>query len=612
MNIFVKAFILIMLSLLTVYGANGGDADSIKYHLDPMVIIATKILSPQNELPASVTVIDEARLAQSAEYSVLETIQNYVPGFYITERSVMGFGVSSGAAGGIAIRGIGGSPVTGVLVLRDGRPDIMGLMGHPLPDAYSSEGIERVEVIRGPASFLYGTNAMGGVINLVSKTVTEPGFKTRVTAGAGSFQSKLLTLSHGGNTGRFDYYLTAGTRQSNGHRSFSDYEGDHYTLHTGYRLAAKTHVDLNANLSNTNLSDPGPVNARSWIDDHWYDIRRSGVDLSLNHQGGLGESHVILHGNFGRHRIYDGFRSTDHTMGVMFYHHMRPWQGQTLTVGFDWKEYGGDAENVIQKFSYGEHFVTEWAPYVHSQQLLLKKVLFSVGLRLEHHPLTNFEPLPKIGLVYTLLPGSSVRLSAAKGFRSPSIRELYLFPAPTLDLRPEVMWNYELGFSQQLAGRFKWEGVLFRAKGHDLIRLTGAWPNFKLVNSGSFEHTGYEMTLEWAPLDPLQIGASWSKNDLQDQTMTSPGKKLTVYAHYAVGPIKMNLQAMAIQDLYGADFHKQPMSDYTLVNAQVSARVWKPLSLTISVKNLFDETYQTFFNYPMPGRHMVGQMSVSF
>ena len=67
------------------------------------------------------------------------------------------------------VRGIGGAPTAGVLVLIDGNPQYMGLMGHPLADSYQSLMAEKVEVIRGPSSMLYGSNAMGGVINIITK-----------------------------------------------------------------------------------------------------------------------------------------------------------------------------------------------------------------------------------------------------------------------------------------------------------------------------------------------------------------------------------------------------------------------------------------------------------
>ena len=210
------------------------NADSVKYRFNPIVVTATKVEGAQSDIAASVSVIDEELIEQSVTSSPLELVKDHVPGFFVTERALMGYGIAAGAAGGISIRGVGGSPVTGVLVLRDGRPDIMGMMGHPLPDAYSLDGLERIEVVRGPASFLYGTNAMGGVINLVSKKVQEDGFRTTIRGGAGNFNTQKFNAHHGGKIDNFDYYVTVGSRQTDGHRDDSNYEGTHTTAHLGY------------------------------------------------------------------------------------------------------------------------------------------------------------------------------------------------------------------------------------------------------------------------------------------------------------------------------------------------------------------------------------------
>ena len=210
------AFILVF-SVGLLY-ARTESQDSVKYRFNPVVVTATKIAGVQKDIAASVSVIDEKLIENSVANSVFDLVTQNVPGVFISERAVMGYGVSTGAAGGISIRGIGGSPVTGVLVLRDGRPDIMGMMGHPIPDAYSLDGVERIEVVRGPASFLYGTNAMGGVINIVSKRSTEDGFNTQVSAGMGSFDTRNYRIAHGGKSGIFEYHVTAGRNETDGHR----------------------------------------------------------------------------------------------------------------------------------------------------------------------------------------------------------------------------------------------------------------------------------------------------------------------------------------------------------------------------------------------------------
>ena len=86
------------------------------------------------------------------------------------------------------LRGVGGSsPNAGVLVLIDGMPQYAGLYGHSIADAYQTMLAERVEVLRGPASALYGSNAMGGVVNIVTRQMKEDGAKSHIRLSAGSY-----------------------------------------------------------------------------------------------------------------------------------------------------------------------------------------------------------------------------------------------------------------------------------------------------------------------------------------------------------------------------------------------------------------------------------------
>jgi outer membrane receptor protein involved in Fe transport len=192
------------------------DSSSVRYRMNPVIITATKIPVIQQNLAASVSVLDAADLETLPTSAVFGAVQSRVPGLYVTEWGVMGFGAAGSAAGKISMRGTGGGSNSCVLILRDGRPDFMGLMGCTIADEFSTDGVERIEVIRGPGSFLYGTNAIGGVINIIPKRIRTDGFETRLSAGYGEFDSRTLSASHGGKTGRFDYYLTAGSRRTDG------------------------------------------------------------------------------------------------------------------------------------------------------------------------------------------------------------------------------------------------------------------------------------------------------------------------------------------------------------------------------------------------------------
>jgi len=613
-----KKSIIFLMTIFVAGFAQDVKKDSVNYYFNPVVITANKFEGAQREIAASVSVLDQQVIEKATTRSVIELVEKRVPGVSITSRAVMGYGVAAGAAGGINIRGVGGSPVTGVLVLRDGRPDIMGMMGHPLPDAYSLDGVEKIEVVRGPASFLYGTNAMGGVINIVSKKVRQEGMQTTVQAGMGNYGSQKLSARHGGKFGKFDYYVTAATRNSDGHRDFADYDGDFFTAHAGYRFSESTSLRINANYSDVFLHDPGPISTP--YENHWYDIERSGADVSLVHNSRLGESNIKLHGNFGQHRIYDGWRSNDRTVGVMFYHNASLWNGNTSTLGFDYKNYGGDAEDSINKSpvtQYGEKFVTEYAPYVHSQQLLLDRFVVSAGLRLEQHEIYGQELLPKFGLVTHLGKAASVRLSAVKGFRSPSIRELYVFLPRNEELKPEKMWNYEAGLNYELGERASVDLAVFTAQVENMILLQGPPPLF--YNSGSFDYRGYEISLQWLPLNNLDVSMAYSGLNTERAIPNSPESKATVHLGYQIKRLYTGFDLMYVSGLYGVDSTKPALmqsplalDNYALVDISARYNLVKNIGLTLSLKNALDSDYQTLYGYPMPGRTFMSEINYSF
>ena len=123
-----------------------------------IVVTGTRNETAASELPVSLTVVNHEKLQENSRLSILPTLTEQVPGLFITGRGVLGYGVSTGAAGSIKVRGVGSGAQ--LLVLIDGQPQYAGLMGHPIPDAYQTMMAERVEVLRGPASLYYGSNAM--------------------------------------------------------------------------------------------------------------------------------------------------------------------------------------------------------------------------------------------------------------------------------------------------------------------------------------------------------------------------------------------------------------------------------------------------------------------
>ena len=174
-------------SLLSISGMAqpGKDSTQVKrnYTIDEVVVTGTRNETDIRHLPMTISVVGRQQIEKRYEPSLLPLLTEQVPGFFTTSRGIMGYGVSTGAAGGMSLRGIGGSPTAGLLVLIDGHPQYMGLMGHPIADAYQSMLTEKVEVLRGPASVLYGSNAMGGVINIVTRKQQDEGGRTNMQVG---------------------------------------------------------------------------------------------------------------------------------------------------------------------------------------------------------------------------------------------------------------------------------------------------------------------------------------------------------------------------------------------------------------------------------------------
>ena len=185
-----KILTAILISIALPGGMLSAPADSLRlksYKLDEVVVTGTRNETDIRHLPMTISVVGRQQLEQTYQPSILPALTEQVPGLFTTSRGIMGYGVSTGAAGGMNLRGIGGSPTAGLLVLIDGHPQYMGLMGHPIADAYQTMLTDRVEVLRGPASVLYGSNAMGGVINIVTRKMQEDGVKTHAQIGYGSY-----------------------------------------------------------------------------------------------------------------------------------------------------------------------------------------------------------------------------------------------------------------------------------------------------------------------------------------------------------------------------------------------------------------------------------------
>jgi len=585
------------------------DSIKVKYHLNPVIITATKTEDTERDIVASVSAINYSDIQNLPTSSVLEAINLSIPSIYITEWGVMGFGVAGNAAGKISVRGLGGSAATQVLILRNGRPDFMGLMGCTIADDFSTDGVERVEIIRGPASFIYGTNATGGVINLIPYQQKNEGIYLNFNGSTGTFNTKTGSASLGINKNRISSFTTISLRQTDGHRTDAEskYKGNHVTSNFTYDISDNTSLKFNASYADITVYDPGTIDDPHT--DNWYDILRYGGDVTLTNSGSLGKSVVKFHGNFGNHKFYDGWKSDDRTLGVMAYNTFKPFSGNSTVVGFDYKKYGGKAENTFGDVNFGEFYVSEYGLYIHTKQIFLNRFIYSSGIRVEKSSQFGSEIIPQFGLITHISSTTSLRASAGKGFRSPSLRELYFFAPKNPDLQPEEMWNYEAGLTQYIGTGLKFDLTLYQSKGKNMIRPSNPGFPFTWVNSGEFDHTGYELSAKWIPSDFISFNVAWSQVNPGNETLYSPGKKLNAQAVLHFRSFTLFGDLIYVGDLYGADNKEKPMDDYTVVNLSIKGPLYSGFGFKVAVKNLFNKKYQSMYGYPMPGTYILGSMT---
>lgn len=564
--------------------------------LDEVVVTGSKTEVARKLVPVSVSRISKLEIENTGKINVLPTLSAFAPGVFVTERNVLGFGVSTGGSGGISIRGIGGSPNTNVLVLIDGHPQYQGIFGHPLPDAYVASDVEKVEIIRGPGSILYGSNAMGGVINIITKQQTEEGIRATVEASYGSYNTQKYCGTVGYKKNKFTVFASVNHDQTNGIRENTDFDITNGYTKIGYEFSDHFKLTADYNLARFNANDNGSV----YLEDPApfdIDITRGKTSISIENKFKNVDGALKLYHNFGTHDLSDGWHSTDRNSGIMFYQTLKLFKGNRLTAGIDAKQYGGEGNSGMVRDSLIT--INEVAVYAYMQQSLFQKLSLSAGMRLENNANFGNVLVPMAGLNYNPTSATTIKTSISKGFRSPTVMEMYLF-APNADLKPEEMINVELGWMQSLwNNKIHTELTLFTAEGQNLIQVVGQYPNVQRQNVGTFSNKGIEAALIYKATNALGFNTNYSHLELKKPVLAAPEDQVNISVNYRYEIFQMHISAQHIHNLYTST-NPEITGSYTLLNARLNAKVMKNVNTFVQANNLLNQEYEINYGYPMP------------
>ncbi len=629
---------MLVMTASSMLGANHL-ADTIRvYDINEVVVTGSNQAISRNLLPYTVSVINDRQLAASGHTQLLSAISGEVPSLFVSQRNMFGFGVSNGGSGGVKIRGVGGSPTNSILMMVDGQPQFAGLYSHPVADFYATENVDHVEVLRGPGSVLYGSNAMGGVINVITKQARKDGVHTTLTTQYGSYNTWLSSLTNTVRKGKFSSLVSLGYNRTDGLQENFDFKQSNLYAKVGYDFSRKWKVAADYSLMNFIGNDPIYAKLRNPESNDIYhqNITRGEASLTLSNQyaslaSASGTNGAVrLYYSYGNHYIDDPnhFHSLDDRFGILAYQNFTPWKEATATLGFDFNTYTGkipmsgghaygDGSRPAQMQTIGRKSITEYSPYVTLQQSLFQGLLtLSGGLRMANSDRFGTHWLPQVG--FSMHPGQDwmLKASLAKGYRNPSFRELYLYAVANPDLAPESMMNYEVTVGKHFSRYFSIDLTAYFSKGSNMIQTAsvvtadGGTTN-RNMNTGSFINKGIEVSAQSHPLDILTLRANYSymHTSLSNLTAAPKNQYFLGIGWQALKQFTVDAELKGIGGLYVAD--GVAYQNYTLLGLRLTYQPIRLLDIFAHFDNLTDAKYMINNGYLMPGFNVIGGVKIS-
>ena len=599
--------------------------------MSEVVVTGTRNATDARHLPLTVTSISNERLNENYRSSILPTVMEQTPGLFSTSRGIIGYGVNTGA-GDLKVRGVGSGAQ--LLVLIDGQPQYAGLMGHPIPDAYQTMMAEKVEVVRGPASLLYGSNAMGGVLNIITRQMNQDGYNTNIRLQGGSYGTVQADGVNRFRHGGFSSIVGAQYQRTDGHRPNSKFEQFGGYVKLGYEFSEHWKAMADADITHFNASNPGTVAAPLLDNDAKITRGLASISLSNTYENTSGTFRAFI--DWGHHNIDDGYNvggtprtylylHDDYIAGITWYQSAHFFEGNTVTVGIDWQNFGGSAWNQDKATEAKTYLVkdaegnlvekqcaNEVGTYVDFRQDICKWLTLDAGLRVDWHSVIGTELVPQGGLAFHPTRNADIKALVSKGFRNPVIRDMYMFPPATTDLLPESMMNYEIAYTQRIGKRAHIGANIFYIKGKNLIDKAMVNGRMRNVNTGDFENWGIELSADYAINKHWSMNGNYSFLRMDTPITGAPEGKLYVGARYHNEKWTVTGGLQNVSGLYISTGAAPQKENFTLLNAAVSYKVLPWMSVFAKGDNLLAERYQTYAGFPMPKATFMGGVNLDF
>ncbi len=567
-----------------------------------IIVTATRSEKEVKDLSLSVSVLTREEIELAVANSTTEVL-SVLPGILVQKTGQ--FGRSD-----LIIRGLGDNGRR-ILVLVDGRPEKMGLFGCTITHSLPLNNVEKIEVIRGPLSVFYGTDAIGGVVNIITRKI-EKGFESDVLTSYGNFNTKVFRIRHGGNFKNLNYYLTFDSRSSDGHLPNSSYKGKDFSVRFEYRIRKNMDFYISGKYYDGYKEEPLRATDPSYLlSDLWNDYERGSFDVNLEGKWERSSLFFKYYRNFGEHVFSDGWHSKDLTDGAIIQGSFKISNVNEITAGSEFKSEGGKSLNSPK----GEWERKEYSFFVQDQHFLSNKFILNLGARYHIDEVSGEKLSPHVGIVFRIKERTNLRGNFSKGFRTPKINELYIFPSSNKNLKAEEAWNYELGLNHEFGNFLNIDISAFLMKGRNMIQLTKVAvppPLFRFENIGEFEFKGVEVSLSSKISKSLSFDFNYSFLDPEQLTLGKAMDRSNLILRYESKKFLFSANSQYVGRYYADNYKKSKIKNYSVTNLFAGFKVLNNLQLFLKMENIFNRTYFIYVDIPggkagiyrMPGRNI--------
>lgn len=598
------------LLLLVASSVSANAAESMRDTLLLSEFTVTALSKSDIELlPLNVTNVSANDIYDATESSLLPILADATTGIFVSERGFAGYGISTSAAGTLNIRGIGQG--NKVLFLIDGQPQWNGIYGHSSPDTYSAIGVKSVDIIKGPASLIYGSNAMGGAINIHTNKLSKDSTYAAARVTFGSYSTQKFDFSTGIRRGKWQANGASQFVRSNGNRAGSEFWVANEFAQLQY--SANTHINIGTSFNATQSVSNFPGTTQSPLEDMSTDIFRYTAAIYADNNYNSCNGAIRAYINYGRHKINDGhapgaapaadiFHSTDYNWGISLNENIDTWRGNTISAGASMQYWGGHIKNGIKKKD------RELGIFALMQQSFGKIISLNAGLRLQHGNFGNIL-IPQAGFLIYPFNNFHLRGAYSKGFRSPNIRELYIGEAANSELRAERMNNFEISIGKSFwRDRLKFDVSMFFIQAENIIQTEIVDARPKNMNAGAFRNKGIEVSSSAIISKAFIFTANYSYlYTTSENLLYAPKNMLSAQLTADVANFTVSIQSQSVWRLNNGGQHS---TNYSLLNTRIAYKY--KISPFVKLDNLTNKHYEIMYCCPMPGTTILCGLQTNF